>query len=163
MLICGKINRVYMNWTSFSTIKVLRFINKNFRTWPQPLLPQDNLHSWGLEAKVTLRIWWQNSSTRRAWRPSRRTPRFPDADSGTAGQSTDVLMLFDPTCNPLKGFLKKGREVRDEAGVTTPSTMNTILSPGRMFRGFLKCPVGPRHSMWLAGTKCPTIFERLVV
>lgn len=35
---------------------MLRFINKNFRTWLQPLLLQDKLHPWELAALVTLRV-----------------------------------------------------------------------------------------------------------
>lgn len=41
-----------MYWV-FSTINVLRFIKKNFKAWPPPLLPQDNLQSPGA-ALVTL-------------------------------------------------------------------------------------------------------------
>lgn len=58
MLICGKI---FIEFTTdwiffFSTIKVLKPINKNFRTPPQPLLPQDNLHPGDQQQRVSLRV-----------------------------------------------------------------------------------------------------------
>lgn len=112
-----------MNWGVFPTIKVLRFINKNFRTQPQPPLPQGNLHPWGLAASGEPQgPGGRVGAPGELWSLAGGILVF-QRQTQAAGPSTRLrqhLRPFPSHVQPFHGLLRQVREVGDQVGNPAP-------------------------------------------
>lgn len=163
MLICGKILREFI-WIGlfFPSIKVPRFINRNFRTWPQPFLPQDNLHSWGLAAR---------------WPSGLEDQRVAPGGLGDCPGETLVFLMqtqrqlvrafmswcpLTPHATISRGSSKKEGRSEMRQG-WPPLHQEEHALPQEDVQKLPEMPWSPASRHVLAGTERPTTFERLMV
>lgn len=111
MLICGKILIVYYVLGFYSTIKVLKFINKNFKTWPQPLCLKMVLQSPGgskAGGPRCRRHTVAECETRRPWRAG-GAPSFDRCRCTISWQCPPNALSIPPTALPRSSSNEEGR------------------------------------------------------